>query len=260
MPAKEPEPPPGAPDWIVTFADMISLLVTFFIMLMTFSSMEDFDVFRVQGNNTGTPGVLDSDGSTSSVKPPSVDIMAAKDAFRGAQLPHARPSSELLDEINDLGAKTTEEHTEVDLGAIRDGIRIRYDERASFRPGSDELEPHLAKSITELAEVLEHYPYTVIFEGHTDDAFKPTTRHATDNALAIARAQAAARLALESSELSPYQVQVSGYGASRPRADNADTEGRRLNRRVEVRVMALSEGRLAALERGDVPSGGGSDG
>ena len=55
---KRPEDPgpKGAPEWVVTFTDMISLLVTFFVLLMTFSSIEDYDRLRVDGFLTGTRG------------------------------------------------------------------------------------------------------------------------------------------------------------------------------------------------------------
>jgi chemotaxis protein MotB len=255
MGAKKADPPPGAPDWIVTFADMISLLVTFFILLMTFSSLESFDFFRVKGNNVGTPGVVASIGASSSQPPPELDIMCAKDALRGAQIPHSRPSSELLEGVSDLGAKDTDEHEEIDLSALMDGIHIQYDERAAFKPGSIELSPYLSKAIKELAGVLEHYPYTVIFEGHTDSAFRKTGEFPSEDYLSVARAEAVAHLALSTSELNPLQVQIAGHGSDRPLQTNDTPDGRRMNRRVEVRVMSLSKRQADALKLSDRSDG-----
>lgn len=249
MAIAEPDPPAGAPDWIVTFADMISLLVTFFILLMTFSSLESFDAFTVQGNNTGTPGVITSDGASSSQPPPKVDFMAAKDVTRGAQLPHSRPSEELLADVSNKGAKATDEHTELNLGVLNDGLHIQFDERAAFKPGSVELTDYLLTSIRELAGTLEHYPYTVVFEGHTDNAVKATREYPNEGALATARAEAVAQAALASSRMSPLQIQIAGYGSSRPLVSNQTAEGRRTNRRVEIRIMSLSKQREAALAR-----------
>ena len=249
MGVQEPEPAAGAPDWIVTFADMISLLVTFFILLMTFSSLDSYDAFRVKGNLVGTSGSLSSSGASSSVKPPKVDIIAAKDALRGAQLPHSRPASELLDQVSALGAADTDEHTEVDLAAMRDGLHIKYDERASFKPGSAELTPFLESSIRELANVVSHYPYTLVIEGHTDNGFRKTTEFPSEEALSIARAEAVAQAALAGGVLDPYQVQIAGHGSSAPIATNETPEGRRLNRRVEVRILSLSKERAAALAK-----------
>jgi chemotaxis protein MotB len=249
MAIQEPVPPAGAPDWIVTFADMISLLVTFFILLMTFSSMEAYDAFQVEANILGSTGTLSNSKGESAVQPPQADIMAAIDAKRGARLPHSRPSAELLDQVSELGRKDGDEHVEIDLAAVKDGIVIRYDERASFEPGSVALTPYLKGAIAELARVLQHYSFTVVVEGHTDDRFRQTRKFETPEALSVARATAVAEEALASSKLSPLQVQTSGYGAAKPIATNETPEGRRSNRRVEIRVMSLSRVRAAEVAR-----------
>jgi len=249
MASKESDPPPGAPDWIVTFADMISLLVTFFILLMTFSSLEELDAFQVPERIIGSTGTLSNWGGENCVPPPKMDVMSAMDVKRGADIPHSRPASELLDEVHEMGQEDTEDHVEIDLQALKDGIVIRYDERGAFQPGSTELSPYLKSAVGELARVLEHYPYTIVIEGHTDDRVKPTSLHPDAEALSIARASAVADEALTASNLSALQVQVSGYGGARPRVSNETPEGRRMNRRVEIRVMSLSQARIDALSR-----------
>lgn len=249
MAKHEPDPPAGAPDWIVTFADMISLLVTFFILLMTFSSLEELDAFQVPESIIGSTGTLSNWGGENSIPPPKMDVMAAMDVKRGADVPHSRPSSELLDEVHDLGQSKSDEHLEIDLNAVKDGIVIRYDERGSFQPGSTALTPYLESAVGELARVLEHYPYTIVIEGHTDDKVKPTRRYPDAETLSIARATAVADVALANSGMNPLQVQVGGYGDSKPVAPNETTEGRKLNRRIEIRIMSLSQARSDALSR-----------
>ncbi|MEM7518826.1 MAG: flagellar motor protein MotB, partial [Planctomycetota bacterium] len=65
MAAPEEEAPAGAPDWIVTFTDLVSLLVAFFVLLMTFSSLDNSDAFKLRGNLLGTRGTLeDTNGGT----------------------------------------------------------------------------------------------------------------------------------------------------------------------------------------------------
>lgn len=248
MGVKEPEPPAGAPDWIVTFADMISLLVTFFILLMTFSTMETYDAFQTQGNLTGSAGTLRNDTGDTMTEPPDVDFMAAMDAMRGAALPHSRPAEDLLDDLSLQGAKPDEEHAAVDLNAVADGLLIRYDERASFGPGSADIPPYLDTAIRELGTIIEHYPHMVVVEGHTDETFRPSTRFPDAESISLARAEAVADLLLGSSELDPLQLQISGYGSDRPREDNHTPEGRRLNRRIEVRILSLSEARALKLQ------------
>ncbi len=251
----EEDPPAGAPDWIVTFADMISLLVTFFILLMTFSSMEAYDAFQVEGNLVGTTGTLSHSKGSSAVKPPPVDKMLAMDAARGAQNPHSRSTEELLDDVSDKGQKKTDEHQELDLSAVTDGVVIKYDDRATFKPGSTELSSYLKSAIGELGRVLEHYPHVIVIEGHTDDQFKPSQRYPTAAALSIGRAEAVAEEMLATSNLNPLQVQIVGHGPDSPSMPNDTPEGRRTNRRVELRIMSLSVTRAKALEEAKLSDG-----
>jgi chemotaxis protein MotB len=223
----EPEPPAGAPDWIVTFADMISLLVTFFILLMTFSSMEAYDAFQVDGDLLGTTGTLTASKGPSAVDPPANDRINAMDAVRGAAIPHRRPASELLENLEEMGQKKTDEHVELDLKDLKDG----------------------------LARTLEHYPYTVAIEGHTDDHVTPTPSYPDAATLSAARAASVAQTMIDSSGISPLQIQLAAAGSTRPVGDNETPEGRLANRRVEIRIVSLSHARAATLKIGE-PSDG----
>ena len=73
----------GAPDWIVTFTDLVSLLVAFFVLLMTFSSLNSWDSFQVRGDLLGMSGIITDSGGSSAVDPPEDDLMQAMDAVRG---------------------------------------------------------------------------------------------------------------------------------------------------------------------------------
>lgn len=242
--------PVGAPDWIVTFSDMVSLLVTFFILLMTFSSLDSHESFLVRGNIGGTRGVLVDPGGASAVEPPQEDVMAAMHAARGSQVPHSRPQEGLPDDIEDMGQRLSEEHIEVDLSNVPDGLVVHFDARASFAPGAVEPNAFLAKALGELGRTLQHYTHLVVVEGHTDGAFEPSPTYPTPEDLALARAQAAAEVLLEESELPRTLVQVAGIGNARPDANESTAQGRALNRRVEVRIVSLSRSRHADLVGG----------
>lgn len=242
------EGPKGAPDWIVTFADMISLLVTFFILMMTFSSLETYDAFNITRDIMGTTGVLTGSQGTSAVSPPEVDLMSAMDALRGASTTHTRPTNELQANLEEMGQKLTEEYQPIDLKEVRDGLLITFDERACFNPGSAELTPYLSKALEELALVLEHYAFLVSVEGHTDAEFKATPSYPDAETLGAARASAAARWMVEKSKLSPMMVQIATHGMSSPVAPNDNVDGRRSNRRVELRLLSISRSRSAQVE------------
>jgi chemotaxis protein MotB len=239
--------PPGAPEWVVTFTDMISLLVTFFVLLMTFSSLEEYDLLKVESWLAGQKGVLESKGF---VMPelPDVDQISASDMLRGARNPHSRPPSELPDNIEEMGQRESAEHLALDLERAADGLVIEFGPEASFAPGSAEPPAELARSLGEIGRVLEHYPHMVVVEGFADAGFRPTPHFRDADAVAFARAEAAARILLSESGLRPEQVQLASKGDRSPRAEDATAEGRLLDRRVQLRVLSLSRLRAVHLE------------
>jgi chemotaxis protein MotB len=246
----EEEPAGGAPEWIVTFSDMVSLLVTFFVMLMSFSTMDDREEMLITTafNNQGSGVVVNLKGH-SAVEPPRRDHMLATHPRRGALKPHVRPDEELLENIEEMWQKATEEHLEIDFGQALDGLQISFGPEASFSPGSAEVSSLLRARLLELAQVLEHYGHLVVVEGFTDTEFEPTPMYPSAEALSAARANAAARIMVAGSGLGPDVIQVAGLGASRPREANDTAAGRTANRRVEVRVLSMSRARAQQLEK-----------
>jgi chemotaxis protein MotB len=238
--------PQGAPEWVVTFTDMISLLVTFFVLLMTFSSMEDFDRLKIDAFFDAGLGVMEYKGLPPG--PPQHYGPTTTHIIRGGPQPHARPE-ERLERIKEMGQQSDAERLELDLKTFKNGLAIEFGAEDSFEPGSDRVSEHLLESLTEIGEVLQHYPYLVVVEGYTDSRFEPSRRFPSAKALSFARAENAAEALLANSLMLPELVQVSGRGAGSFRASNDTPEGRILNRRIELRVRPLSKTLARYYER-----------
>lgn len=243
---EDPPGPAGAPEWVVTFTDMISLLVTFFVLLMTFSSLDAHQAFKVDSLLSGGRGVHSAKGS-SMPELGEEDLIAAKSVERGANHPHSRPPEELAESLQEMGQKKTDEHQELDLSNVHDGILIQFTENESFDPGSTLVSASLRKRLVELAKVLEHYPHLVVVEGFTDNAFRASPEFDSAEAISLARAHAAADAMLGASNMTPELLQIAGLGASQPRTDNVSPGGRRSNRRVQIRVLSISKLRATHL-------------
>lgn len=251
MAAPPEEDPPGAPDWIVTFTDLVSLLVAFFVLLMTFSSLDTEDAFLVKGNLLGTRGTIQDDGGSTAVRPPEVDVMQSIDAVRGASTSHSRPTEQLVENLEEMGQKKSEAHQEFDLKSVKDGVVLHFGDEACFAPGSSDVNPELKRSLGELARVLENYSHMVTVEGFTDNAFQPTPEFRTAEEMSFARAAAAAKVMLSESNLSPKLLQLSGLGEEKPLNNNETPSRRRSNRRVELRVLSMSKTRQAGIEQAE---------
>jgi chemotaxis protein MotB len=243
--AKEEEEPPGAPEWVVTFTDMISLLVTFFVLLMTFSSMAEYDLLQIQGVLPGSKGVHHPIANHRLVEPPESDLISNTDADTSHDEPHSRPE-EQIDEQHRPGDSQDEDELLVDLTNVDDGLLITWGPEYSFLPGSAELPAKLARALDELAHTLAYYPHQVIVEGHADKDHPGTPTHPDALAMSVGRALAAAdRLAAGGIEAS--RLQVAGHGADRPLNLGATVAARKANRRIEVRIATLDRARAEAL-------------
>jgi chemotaxis protein MotB len=251
---KRPEPsgPPGAPEWVVTFTDMISLLVTFFVLLMTFSSIEDYEKLRVDGFLTKTRGNIKQIGGQKAYETVDEDIVAGTDIRRGADRPHSRPAKSLAENLEKMGQKKSDEEIETDFTDVGDGLQIVFGPECSFEPGSTKINAALRRRLDELGRVLEHYPHLVVVQGYTDSEFVPDDDFPDAETLSLERALAAAEILLAGSNMTPKLLEVAGLGGLDPRGDNKLLEGRLANRRVEIRVIALSKTRadhLTAVRR-----------
>lgn len=234
------DPPQSAPDWIVTFSDMISLLVTFFVMLMSFSTIEENEAAIIVGAFGQRSGGILEGGPSSSVSEPPRDRMLATNPLRGGELPHSRPAEELPENIEEMGQKLGVGEVEVDFAAATDGLLLRFGADCAFEAGSARVPVPLARALDELGEVLQHYSHLVVVEGHASADFTPTSSLPDAEALSTARAAAAARILLEGNDLSRDLLQVNGLGSQ---SSHGASEC------VEVRVLSLSKARARALDR-----------
>lgn len=238
---------PEVPEWIVTFSDMISLLVTFFVLIMTFSSMEEDEIIKVKGAMMGTAGTINDTLGDAAVRPKITEIDKT-DPIRGIKDRHSRPPEELPEDVEKVAQKKTDEHVELDLRKIGDGLALEFGEPCYFEPGSAELPPELERSARELGVVLGAYPYMVLVEGFTDTAFRPTPTYPDAESLALARAAAVADVMCGQGGLERAKVLLNGPATDKPLGDNSTATGRRLNRRVSIRVLTLSKARTMYLE------------
>lgn len=239
----------GAPLWITTFVDMTSLLVTFFILLFTFSSIRDYDAFSYPKSLVGTSGTFEGQGENDIVAP-NDDIMQAYDLVKGARRPHARPATELPESIEDMGQKLTDDHLEVDLNHAKNGLRMQFSPEASFAPSSAHVSPALRRSLHELGQTMQYYPHTILIEGYTDANFRPNDKFRTEEELSFARAMAAAQVLRDETEVPAELIQVAGRGSSPLRStDPGSAVERRLDRRIEVVIVAMERSRAKLYEQ-----------
>jgi len=227
----------NSPEWIVTFSDVTSLLVTFFVMLLTFSTLEKQNFQKLAGSLAGGFGVLGPKFNSNK------SALMHKDAIRsdrqrdeGTDAPFQRSLDDLEDEVMNLKVKERLE-TEIKMDRIEDGLRIRLEGDRLFNPASAELRQEFYPVLKELAEILSYYKNELVVEGHVDDKFTGTPRYPTGFELAGTMAQQVAEVLIDEAMIPARRVGAASFGASRPVDSNTTPMGRAHNRRVEILVL-----------------------
>lgn len=217
--------------WLLTYADLITLLLAFFIILFAMSTT---DVKKYE-NLTGSlaqafnVGVLGGSSSSSVVDQSQVKPQEATDATPPA-------ASAILSALGPLPAG--EQGEGIQSVTMRpDGIAIAISGSVAFESGSAELTPGGKRILTQVADILKSSERDILIEGHTDNLPTGSARYLTNWDLSTARAMRIVRFFTDDQDIEPRRLAGAGYADQRPIARNSSPEGRRTNRRAEIVLL-----------------------
>jgi chemotaxis protein MotB len=228
--------------WLVSYADFITLLFAFFVVLFASSQADRKKQLQIaEAMQTAfTPlGTFDAHSKT----PPVSEASAAAAVIKPAALVMPFPETGQLREAETRLGETIRERMaarRLPAGSVAvrmapEGLVVSLNEIGFFASGSAEVRPEAVEAVAALASVLPDAPLRV--EGHTDNLPIHTAQFGSNWELSSARASAIARLLLERGVMHPANVSAAGYAEFHPVASNATEEGRRANRRVDVILL-----------------------
>lgn len=236
--------------WLLTYADMITLLMAFFIMMYSMSviSREKFDQAAASLRSEFGAPARDQAAGGSGLLP---HAGAATSPRLEEPLQSVKDQLEEYIEENDLQSllQTREEARGLVITLVSDNLL--------FPVGEATLRAPALSIVDRIAGLLQHIPNLTVIEGHTCSLGINTSRYPSNWELSAARACAVARYLVEQWGIDPVRLAATGYAASRPVASNDREEGRAKNRRVEIVLLAsgpASEGEeeSAPAEAGDI--------
>ncbi len=261
------EEKPSIPAWVMTFADLMSLLMCFFVLLLSFAEMdatkfkqiakEMEKAFGVQREvkaaevPMGTTPIF-SHFSPGVPKPTPIDSVKQETSQDDPKLrtytSHAQSQAEqaaqdqISKSIEALQETLKEELAsgKLQLEQDRKRIIIRIEEKSSFPSGSSDLNAAFVDIIEKIGRSLGATPGEVAIEGHTDNIPINTARFRSNWDLSASRAASVANALLASGLVEAERIRVQGYAETRPRVSNDNSENRALNRRVEI-IIDLAE-------------------
>jgi len=236
MSDKKKEESSGAPEWMVTYGDLVTLLMCFFVLLFAFSEIDAQKFEAVMQSFQGSAGVL-SGGTTLSDSPL---------VFTG--MPETNTSletvdSKVLDELKEeIESQLDEANIELEITAevINRGLLIRFPDNALFDSGKADLKVPAKEALTVIGNILLDEPFTervISVEGHTDNVPMRSAEFPSNWELSTTRATNVIRYFLDEVGIKPKRLSASGYGEYYPIATNETPEGRSQNRRVDIVVM-----------------------
>ena len=235
--------------WMVSYADFITVLFAFFVVLFASLNKDSHTISRVSqaihngfqnlGPFTGGEGDrgvahVSLQRHASSYTPSIQSAMLQKsDATEatGVDIAELRRQLELA-----IGKELR--NGEVTIRVTPEGFVISLKELGFFSSGQAMLQPGAAEKIERIAKVLSEHGFNLRVEGHSDNQPIHTAQFRSNWELSAARAMAVLLFLVDHSGLDPSHISLAGYGEERPIADNATVEGRKLNRRVDLVVVA----------------------
>lgn len=232
---KCPECEEGAPAWMVTYGDMVTLLLTFFVMLLTTATIDGFQLRLIlaafpglgslEGGNTLEAGRLAELGNT-------IESLPSLDRGRALDQARREAVSIFAPEIQSQQVRIQEDER---------GLVISLASDAFFAPASANVQIEQTRDVLQrLAQLLgdpDLDDRTFRIEGHTDNLpTDPNGPFPSNWDLSAARSLSVLRFLTEFG-VADEQFQVMGLGRTRPLRDNGTPEGRAYNRRVDVIIL-----------------------
>lgn len=219
--------------WMDTYADTITLLLTFFILLYSISSVDS------QKLNELAEALKDSlKGSTEVVELQNLEDLKVDIS----EITESTEYEDLVEKLNQI----IEQNSLTEVIKIReedDGVVLQLDETILFDSGKADLKEYSKEVLDIITKVVISIDNDVLVEGHTDNVPTKTVEYPTNWELSTARAVSVVRYFVESKEIDPTRFSVKGYGEFKPLVANDTQENKAINRRVDILIIEQKEKR-----------------
>ena len=218
----------NADGWLITYADAVTLILTFFIVIAAISEPIEDEILKIQ-EALSAAGFVDTD-----VKEEGGVEGKDKNALE----------AELEEMITQENA-----HSDLAVQLYDEGVLLELSSAAFFKPGSAQFTPAAIPLLEQTGRVLRDYmeiDLEIAVEGHSDDSGEAGHFYPSDWELSAARAASVVRFLIEKGELFPEKMKASGLAGARPKVPNrmadgtAIVENQALNRRIEIKIEYLN--------------------
>jgi len=210
--------------WLLTYADMITLLLAFFVILYAISKV---DLKKYESLAVSLRGAFKSTAPLP---------VSTKGSGEERLLPKPDLVFEVVQQLREqLGEDLRDGRVQIERGP--DGITLRFQDAIFFERGKAELRREARRILDKVAGVILPLSNSIEAEGHTDTLPIRSALYPSNWELSVARATAVVRYLVEVHGLSPLRIAARGLGEHKPLFVNDPTQGEPRNRRVEIRIV-----------------------
>jgi chemotaxis protein MotB len=221
---------PTSPAWMVTYGDIMSLLLTFFVLLISYSTIRQEEFRRALSSFQEALGILPHERSV--IQFEEIPAIRTTPAISPKEIVQRLRKSIRAAGFSG-GIHITEE---------QGGVRVTVESPILFDSGKADLRAEALPLLDEISHVLAEGDQEVVVEGHTDNVPIHTEEFPSNWELSTARAISVSRSLFEKANLDPKRFSVAGYGEYHPIASNETDEGKQKNRRVEILLKFPGQG------------------
>jgi chemotaxis protein MotB len=280
----ESEEPGGLPAWVMTFADLMTLLMCFYVLMLSFSEMDVAKFKELAGSVQNAFGVqtdvnvknipkgtsiIAREFSPGKPEPTPVNtvrqftINSNENSLDVEQNKAKLKQLEEMEERARLAEEAAQRLREVLLNEISGGkLLIRREgntvvlhilERHSFKSGQADLEAGFRPSIQRIASVLGAMKGAITIAGHTDDVPISNSQFRSNWDLSAARAASVATEILKTGSIEPTRLKIAGFAETQPRVPNDSSNNRAKNRRIDITFTTGKERHASWSEENEQP-------
>lgn len=268
MAKRKVEEPKGGASWMNTFADLMNLLLCFFVLLFSMStidadkweqlvmSMQNSFSVLPQGGETVGDGMMVSSGvrqleMLDDYYKEETNSSSEEESEQTEQAEAEQTETDLKEEYTEAGLKESEEMAEqieamliqqqigdqVEVDANAQFVRLTLNGALLFDSGQSDIREDALPLVDKLSLILEEYNSNLVdIEGHTDNVPIHNEKYESNDLLSAHRAFAVKDYVLSKTTLEAGKIHATGCGEYNPVADNSTPEGRARNRRVEIKI------------------------
>lgn len=220
--------------WLLTYSDLITLLMIFFVIMYAMSSVDSQKYSQLSDSLTGSfsgSEYIIGESISKNEEPESGSEAESNSSDTHTKTQQVKEDIQLYLETNNLKGK-------VDMTVEPRGLVISLKESAFFESGSAKILPTHEQDILEISEILEQINNDIVVEGYTDNRPIHTASFKSNWELAAIRATNVVDLLISKTNIDPSKLSAVSYGEYRPIASNDTAEGRSKNRRIDIVLLS----------------------